>query len=64
MADLAERIRRIGVENVTLGSDVGASFWPSSVECIHIMIASLIIGKFTDEEIKRMVNINPGRIYG
>jgi hypothetical protein len=64
MADLANLIRRIGVENVLLGTDVGASFWPSPVECIRIMIASFVINKFTDEEIRRMVSINPDRIYG
>jgi hypothetical protein len=64
MSDLAKLIRLIGVENVTLGTDVGASFWPSPVECIRIMIASFVIDKFTDEEIKLMVSVNPDRIYG
>jgi hypothetical protein len=63
MRDLSTLIREIGVENVVLGSDAGASIFPTAVECIHMMINSLVITAFTNEEITQMVNITPNRIY-
>jgi hypothetical protein len=61
---LTRLIRQVGVENVVLGSDAGASIWPTAIEIIRIMIVNLVMEKFTDDEITLMVKATPDRIFG
>ena len=64
LSNLTKLIRQVGVENVVLGTDVGAPIWPSPVECIRLMIAGFVAERFTDDEITLMVKNTPDRIYG
>jgi hypothetical protein len=64
LKELAQAIRDVGVENVTIGSDVGTSFWPAPTECIHLAVAGLAAQGFTDEEISLIIRDTPERIYG
>jgi hypothetical protein len=64
MNDMFGLIRQVGVDNVVLGSDAGANFWPTAIECVRIMIVGLLANKFTEDEISRLIKTNPDRIYG
>ncbi|SHI04112.1 Zn-dependent dipeptidase, dipeptidase homolog [Sporobacter termitidis DSM 10068] len=61
---LGKLIRQVGVDKVVLGTDFGLKFWPSSVQGMRMMIASLLADKFTEDEIARMVKTNADRLYG
>jgi hypothetical protein len=61
---LTKLIRQVGVHNVVLGSDVGASACPTATESISMMITGLVAEKFTDDEITLMVKTTPDRIFG
>jgi hypothetical protein len=64
LGSLGQWIREVGVDNVVLGTDFGIGFWPSSVQGIYMMIASLLADRFTEDEVSRLVRSNPDRIYG
>jgi len=64
IGNLTKLIRRIGVQNVVLGTDAGSSKWPTAVECVGIMLESLLEEGFTPGEITQMVAVTPAEIYG
>jgi microsomal dipeptidase-like Zn-dependent dipeptidase len=64
ISNLTKLIHAIGADNVVLGSDMGSDKWPSGIEGMKMMIGGLIDEGFSDDDIARMVQINPDRIYG
>ena len=61
---MAEAIRSVGPDHVTLSSDAGEPLFPNSVECMRLMRAYMRAFGLTAAEIHRMTVTNPRAILG
>nr|WP_306267253.1 DUF6282 family protein [Pararhizobium sp. IMCC3301] len=61
---LAEHIRAAGVENSSIGSDLGQVDNPTPVEGMRQAIKLCLASGFTEGEIKLLVRDNPSRLVG
>jgi predicted metal-dependent TIM-barrel fold hydrolase len=52
-------IKEVGAKNIVIASDCGHIEFPSPVEAFRLMITELLIKGISDEDIERMVKINP-----
>jgi hypothetical protein len=63
-AKMYEAIREVGPEHVTLSSDAGEPLFPNSVECMRLMRGYMRAFGLTDEEVRLVSEVNPGKIMG
>ena len=61
---MAEAIRSVGPDHVTLSSDAGEPLFPNSVECMRLMRAYMRAFGLAADEIHRMTVTNPRAILG
>jgi hypothetical protein len=61
---IVEAIKTIGTDYCILSSDMGLDIHPSPLEGLRIFISSLLRKGITQEEIERMVKINPSKLLG
>jgi hypothetical protein len=59
-----EAVRAVGPEHVTLSSDAGEPLFPSSVECMRLIVAYMAAFGLADGEIDLAARRNPARIVG
>lgn len=62
--ELRAQVEAAGIENSSMGSDLGQVDNPSPVEGMRQIIALLLALGFSDGDVKKMVNDNPARIVG
>jgi predicted metal-dependent TIM-barrel fold hydrolase len=61
-ARVAEAIRAIGAEHCIISSDLGQALNPPPVEGMRMMIAAMLDAGLSDQEIERVIKINPSRL--
>lgn len=63
-ARMAEAVRAVGVEHVTLSSDAGEPLFPNTVECMRLVSGYMAAFGLDAAAIDRTCRINPARIAG
>ena len=59
---VAEAIRTVGVERCILMSDGGQRHNPMPAECLRVFAQSLFESGFSEEQIDRMIKVNPAEL--
>lgn len=59
---MADAIRRIGTDHVTLSSDAGEPLFPNTVEAVRLIRAHMRAFGLTDEQVHQVSVVNPGRL--
>jgi len=61
---IAEAIRAVGPENCIMSTDLGQILNPPPVEGLRMFIETMLVHKFTEDEIITMVQKNPAKALG
>ena len=62
VAKVADQIRRFGADHFIIGTDFGVYTLPTPVEGFREFIACLMDLGLSDEEIRKVSSVNPGRL--
>ena len=62
VAKVAEQIKKFGADHFFIGTDFGVYTLPTPVEGFREFIACLMDLGLTDEEIRKVSSINPGKL--
>ena len=55
-------IKEVGADNIVIASDCGHIEFPSPVEAFRLMITELLIKGISDEDVEKMIKINPNTL--
>ena len=59
-----DMIQKVGPEHCVLATDGGTINYPPPVECMRMFIAGLLMGGIKENDLEKMVKINPGYLLG
>jgi hypothetical protein len=60
--DVIDHVREVGPEHFVFGTDCGHKQCPTPVEAMRQMIQLFLDEKFTEEEVRMMINTNPRKL--
>jgi len=63
-ARMCQTIKTLGTHHVCLSSDAGEPLFPNSVECMRLMRAHMRAFGLTDDEVREVSVVNPGKLAG
>lgn len=61
---IVEAVREVGAEHCIMSTDLGQDHNPAPTEGMRTAIASMLKCGLTEDEVKRMVKVNPARLLG
>ncbi len=64
IGEVAEAIRRVGVQKYVMSTDFGQAHHPPAPEGMRMFISTLLQYGFSEDDIELMVKINPGKLLG
>ena len=59
---VADQIRQVGAQHYLFSTDFGVYTLPPPVEGMREFIASMLDLEFSEEEVRMMTSINPGKL--